>query len=217
MSFTYEYPRPMGTADAALVSPERERPEILLIRRGQAPYAGCFALPGGFMDLDETPQRTAERELQEETNLSGIALRPLFTCAQPGRDPRGRSLTMVYGALVQASSLTPRGGDDAAEARWFCLDELPEMAFDHARVVAQIAAHLRWQASTSVIGRDLLPADFSAEALLALHERVLGRRCTESPLDRGIRLGLIQRAANGCWRFVPPADSGYPDWEPLVW
>ncbi len=217
MSFTYEYPRPLGTADIALVSPEGARPEILLIRRGHDPYAGCFALPGGFMEMDESPQRTAERELHEETNLSGITLRPIFTCGQPGRDPRGRCLTMVFGALVRSTLLAPCGGDDAAEAGWFPLDALPEMAFDHARVIAQIAAHLRWQAATAVIGRDFLPAEFSADQLIGLHEAILGTRCTESPLDRGVRLNLIRRASRERWRFVLPASTETPDWEPLIW
>lgn len=218
MSFTYDYPRPMGTADIALISPCGDRPRILLIRRGHDPFAGSFALPGGFMEMDEPPQHTATRELLEETALSNIALRPLFACGQLGRDPRGRCLTMVYGALVRAETLAPRGGDDAAETGWHPLDALPPMAFDHARVIGQLAAHLRWQAQTAVIGRDLLSPAFTADDLTALHEAVLGQRCLETPLDRGVRLGLIVRASEaGRWRFALPDHADRPDWEPLVW
>lgn len=217
MSFTYEYPRPSGTVDAALVAVSDQGPRILLIRRGHEPFTGDWALPGGFLELDEELLAGASRELAEETTISGVSMRPLFLCGAIGRDPRGRTLTMVYGALVDEGTLHAQGGDDAAEAAWHPLDTPPPMAFDHRRVLAQIAQHLRWQAETALIGRDLLGPETDEASLVALHRRLLGDRAVESPLDRGIRLGLLKRgSAPGRWRFSAPLETG-PDWVPLVW
>ncbi|MFZ2958123.1 MAG: NUDIX hydrolase [Candidatus Ozemobacteraceae bacterium] len=218
MTFTYEFPRPSGTLDAALVSLNENRPRILLIRRGHAPFPGKWALPGGFLEMDEEPEAGAARELLEETGVSGIQLHPLFTCGQNGRDPRGRTLTMVFGALVDETRVgNVQGGDDAAEAAWHPLDTPPEMAFDHERVLRQIAGNLRWQASTTIIGRDLLAPETDEETFIGLHRRALGSLERESPLDRGIRLGLLERGSiRGRWRFVTSSFPG-PDWAPLVW
>ncbi|MBF0499681.1 MAG: NUDIX hydrolase [Candidatus Riflebacteria bacterium] len=218
MSFIYEYPRPSGTLDAALISLADVKPMIMLIKRGHDPFAGQWALPGGFLEMDEEPVDGAMRELAEETCLTGIVLRPLFACGQTGRDPRGRTLTMVFGALVDPIRCgEAKGSDDAAEASWHFLDAPPPMAFDHGRVLRQIASHLRWQASTALIGSCLLGPETSEDALIQLHRRALGKHEIESPLDRGIRLGLLERgSAKGLWRFVSSSEPG-PDWSPLVW
>ncbi|OQA05726.1 MAG: Bifunctional NMN adenylyltransferase/Nudix hydrolase [bacterium ADurb.Bin374] len=220
MTFTYEYPRPTVTIDAVVLRPDRDvtRIEILLIRRGHEPFTGCLALPGGFLEMDETPLTGAARELKEETGISGIPLAPLFACGEPGRDPRARCITLVYGALVSGVGLAPRGSDDAVEASWFPLFDPPKMAFDHARAIREITAGLRWQARTAVIGRTCLPDSFRPEALRALHALV----CPESardddPAERGLRLGLLKPAgAAGELRFsIPPQTD--PDWHPLPW
>lgn len=217
MSYTYEYPRPSGTVDSALVAPGKDGPRILLIRRGHEPFTGDWALPGGFLELEEELVTGAARELAEETMVSGVPMQPLFLCGAVGRDPRGRTLTMVYGALVDAGKFQPKGSDDAAEAAWHPLDDPPKMAFDHRRVLAQIAQHLRWQASTAIIGRHLLGPETDEASLVSLHQNILGGLSPESPFDRGIRLGLLKRgAAPGRWRFIDPPEHG-PDWVPLVW
>lgn len=135
--YTYEYPRPMLTADCVVV---RHRAEVLLVKRGNDPFKGCWALPGGFMEMDETIERCAVRELQEETCLTvdERQLRLIGVYSAPGRDPRGRTVTAAYRVDVEEREAI--AGDDAAEVRWWPLDELPPLAFDHAEIIAAAMA-----------------------------------------------------------------------------
>ncbi|MBR6843861.1 MAG: NUDIX hydrolase [Bacteroidales bacterium] len=133
--YTYEYPRPMLTADCMVVNPCGE---ILLIRRGNEPYRGCWALPGGFMEMDETIEHCAVRELQEETGIvvGEEKLHLIGIFSRLGRDPRGRTVTAAY-HIDLPTNTDAQSGDDAAEARWFPLSELPPLAFDHAEIIAR--------------------------------------------------------------------------------
>ncbi len=132
--YTYDYPRPMVTVDAAILSRRNDRFHILLIRRGRPPFQGTWALPGGFVEIDEPLEAAAARELREETGLIGLELRQLHTFGDPDRDPRGRSISVVYRGEAPPDAVAT-GGDDAAEAKWFPLDALPPLAFDHEIVV----------------------------------------------------------------------------------
>ena len=132
--YTYEYPRPMLTADCVVVNPRRE---VLLVSRGNEPYKGCWALPGGFMEMDETIEHCALRELQEETGLTATesALRLIGIYSAPGRDPRGRTVTAAF-LLRLTADASATAGDDAAELRWWPLAALPPLAFDHTQIIA---------------------------------------------------------------------------------
>jgi 8-oxo-dGTP diphosphatase len=138
---TYRYPRPAVTVDVAVVTPG-PRPRVLLIQRRHEPYAGWWALPGGFVDEMEPLADAARRELREETGLEAGELEQLHTFGDPGRDPRGWTVSVVYLARLDAGRVTPRAGDDAAAAEWFALDALPPLAFDHACVLARVCARL---------------------------------------------------------------------------
>ena len=129
--YTYEYPRPMLTADCMVTRGN----DVLLVRRGNEPFRGCWALPGGFMEMDETIEHCAVRELQEETGLQVVEsdLRLIGVYSTPGRDPRGRTVTAAY--LLRLESGEPKAGDDAAEVRWWPLADLPPLAFDHAQII----------------------------------------------------------------------------------
>ncbi|GAB1354435.1 hypothetical protein MASR1M12_31740 [Erysipelotrichia bacterium] len=213
MPFTYEYPRPSVTLDAAIIRvPDLANPEILLIKRGREPFAGRWALPGGFLEMDETPCTGAARELKEETRLENLPLKPLFTCGEPGRDPRGRTITMVYGCMVRDTDFSPRGDDDAADACWFDIRKLPEMAFDHDRVIAQIHASLVWQARHLIVGQNVFNGRATAEELKNCMKQSVKQR---SPACTGRKVGLLVRK-NGFYEFAPFDPSG-PDWHPLVW
>ena len=128
----------MLTADCVVV---RHRAEVLLVRRGNEPYTGCWALPGGFMEMDETIEHCAVRELQEETGLTvgEGQLRLIGIYSAPGRDPRGRTVTAAYRIDV-ADDARATAGDDAAEVRWWPTDALPPLAFDHAEITAAALA-----------------------------------------------------------------------------
>jgi 8-oxo-dGTP diphosphatase len=145
--YCYEYPRPAVTVDIVLVTQEKQR-RVLLIRRKHLPFAGKWALPGGFVDMDETLEAAARRELQEETGLEVGALEQLHTFGDPGRDPRGRTISVVYLGEVDATHLQPKAADDAAELGWHSLRKRPPLAFDHAQILAFARLRLARMAET---------------------------------------------------------------------
>jgi len=140
--YCYDYPRPAVTVDIVVVTRER-RPRVLLIRRKHDPFAAMWAIPGGFVDMDERLEEAARRELSEETGVRLTKLEQLGTFGDPGRDPRGRTISVVYLARVRAARLKPQAADDAAEASWHLLDRLPPLAFDHDKILAVARRLLR--------------------------------------------------------------------------
>ena len=134
MEYTYKYPRPAVTADCVVITKEAE-PKVLLIQRGADPYKGCWAFPGGFMNMDETTEQCAIRELEEETGLKVSTVRQIGAYSKVDRDPRGRTITVAYLAIIEKPAQVT-GQDDAAKAEWFPLSALPELAFDHADIMA---------------------------------------------------------------------------------
>ena len=134
MEYTYKYPRPAVTADCVVITKEAE-PKVLLIQRGADPYKGCWAFPGGFMNMDETTEQCAIRELEEETGLKVSTVRQIGAYSKVDRDPRGRTITVAYLAIID-KPVQVTGQDDAAKAEWFPLSALPELAFDHADIMA---------------------------------------------------------------------------------
>ena len=133
MSYTYKYPRPAVTADSVVITKEAE-PKVLLIERGADPYKGCWAFPGGFLNMDETTEQCAVRELEEETGMKILGLQQIGAYSKVDRDPRGRTITVAYLAVVD-SPCEVIGLDDAAKAQWFPLDALPKLAFDHEEIM----------------------------------------------------------------------------------
>lgn len=133
MPYTYKYPRPAVTADCIVITKETE-PKVLLIQRGNEPYKGCWAFPGGFMDMDETTEQCAIRELEEETGLVVSHVQQVGAYSKVDRDPRGRTITVAYLVLID-SPVPIKGQDDAASAQWFPLSTLPPLAFDHAEIM----------------------------------------------------------------------------------
>ncbi len=136
-----DYPRPMLTADVVVLAGASEDARVLLIQRGNAPFAGSWALPGGFVEQGEQVAEAAPRELAEETGLrvGAGSLELLDVYDTPGRDPRGWTVSVVYIARVPGESAVA-GADDASDARWFSVEELPELAFDHALILADARA-----------------------------------------------------------------------------
>ena len=134
MSYTYKYPRPAVTADFVAITNEEE-PKVLLIQRGYEPYKGCWAFPGGFMEMDETTKECAIRELEEETGLRLDNMVQVGAYSKVDRDPRGRTITIAYLAIVD-EQLSVIAQDDAAMAEWFLINNLPTLAFDHKEIMA---------------------------------------------------------------------------------
>lgn len=135
MKYCYDYPRAAVTADIAVFRPCGNSYEILLIQRKNPPFKGMWALPGGFMEMNETLEECAARELQEETGISGLTLGQFRTYSQPQRDPRHRTVTTVYAANLANRDIRVMAGDDADALQWFHIKNLPAMAFDHSRII----------------------------------------------------------------------------------
>lgn len=141
--YVYDWPRPMVTVDAAVFAFDEGKAKLLLIQRKREPYQGYWALPGGFVEIEEDLPDAVARELAEETGLTDVSLEQLRAFGKPGRDPRGRTITVVYFGIVKENWQHVQGADDAAQAQWFDLDQLPPLAFDHAEIVRCAIERLR--------------------------------------------------------------------------
>jgi 8-oxo-dGTP diphosphatase len=139
--YTYDYPRPAVTVDLVVVSRDAD-PQVLLIRRKDEPFAGKWAIPGGFVNIDEALETAARRELREETCIEVADVEQLHTFGDPDRDPRGRIISVVYLTQVEADQVQPRAADDAAEVAWHSLRKPPPLAFDHEQILARARQHL---------------------------------------------------------------------------
>ncbi|MCU0443762.1 MAG: NUDIX hydrolase [Microscillaceae bacterium] len=138
MAYTYEYPRPAFAADCVILAQDPQNNwKILLIERGNEPFKGQWALPGGFVEPNESADEAAQRELQEETGVSNVQMTQIGAFSQPGRDPRGWVVSVAFGAIVQMADCQPVAADDASRAEWISLSEIGEMAFDHRLIIQQ--------------------------------------------------------------------------------
>jgi 8-oxo-dGTP diphosphatase len=169
--------------------------KVLLIERGIEPFKGLYALPGGFVLADETLEQAAFRELVEETGTKDVYLEQLYTFGDPERDPRGRVVTVAYYALVPTDKSPLLAGTDAANAGWYAVSALPELAFDHGKIVGYAVDRLRNKLEYTNVGFQLLPAKFTLSALQALHEAILGKALDKRNFRRKILgLGLVKAA-----------------------
>jgi 8-oxo-dGTP diphosphatase len=170
--YTYKYPHPAVTTDCVIFGFDGIKLKVLLVERGGEPYKGMWALPGGFMHMDESAEEGAKRELKEETNLTANYIEQFHTFTDPNRDPRERVITIAYFALVKIQDVV--GGDDARRAQWFAMDEIPQLAFDHDRILRKATDCLRERIHFQPIGFDLLPEKFTLKELQMLYEAILG-------------------------------------------
>ncbi|HVK77804.1 MAG TPA: NUDIX domain-containing protein [Kofleriaceae bacterium] len=188
----YPYPRPAVTVDCVVLGLDADDLKVLLIQRGVDPFRHAWALPGGFIKEDEELDAAARRELREETGIEDVYLEQLYTFGAPGRDPRGRVITVAYYALAKLSDYRVKAATDAENVGWFPLDALPALAFDHEAIIARAVERLRGKVRYAPIGFELLPPRFSLTQLQRLYEIVL-----ERPLDKRnfrkkiLSLGLV--------------------------
>jgi 8-oxo-dGTP diphosphatase len=165
------------TTDIVIFTIRDDRLEILLIQRGNPPFQGSWALPGGLVEEDEDLDLCATRELEEETKVADVSLEQLHTFGAPHRDPRGRLVTVAYYTLVRPDRLKPKAASDAASVRWFALEELPSsLAFDHAEIIAMARLRLRARFGESAAAFGFLPKTFALEEFRAVVEIVIGER-----------------------------------------
>ncbi len=192
MLHSYEHARPSVTVDCAVFGLDGDQLSVLLVERAVPPFEGCWALPGGFVGIDEDLEAAARRELEEETGIALTWLEQLYTFGAPDRDPRGRVITVAFYALVKTTRDGLRGSTDARDARWFPADAHPALAFDHDAILAVARARLRSKVSWQPVGFELLPERFTLTQLQQLYETVLGRSLDKRNFRRKVlALGLL--------------------------
>jgi len=177
-----QYERPSVTIDVVIFTILHETLKVLLIKRKAWPYENMWAIPGGFVKMDESLDDAAYRELVEETNVTReqVYLEQLYTFGEPTRDPRTRVITVAYFTLVSADQLSPEAADDAIDVGWFSVYDLPKLAFDHVEIVDYALTRLRNKLEYTAVGFQLLPEKFTLRELQTAYEIVLGTQ-----LDKG--------------------------------
>lgn len=188
MSYTYDYPRPAVTVDLVIFTIADDDLKALLIRRGLEPYKDCWALPGGFVDINESLEQAAARELQEEVGVTNVYLEQLYTFGAPGRDPRGRVISVAYFALIDAERQRIVAASDAADAEWHSVfkqtkptkqGKLAKLAFDHKQILDYAVWRLRNKIEWTTVGYELLPKKFTLSELQRVYEIIL-----QKPVDK---------------------------------
>ena len=178
------FPKQAATADIVIFCFAGQKLETLLIRRKKMPFQNYWAFPGGFVEMDEDLPEAARRELFEETGLKNLQMIEFGAFGHPRRDPRGRTITVAYLALVRKKRVKPRAGDDAADYGWFSARHLPELAFDHELVLKSALSRLRELARLGPALFELLPANFSRADFLELCREVFGNKFDAAALFR---------------------------------
>jgi 8-oxo-dGTP diphosphatase len=191
--FTYEYARSALTVDCVVFGVDAEGLKVLLIRRALQPFKGRWALPGGFVRIDESVDDAARRELKEETGLNRVFLEQLYTFGDPERDPRERVVTVAYYALVELRDHAVQPASDADRAAWFDIRDLPRLAFDHERIIETALVRLKAKVRYQPVGFEMLPEKFTLSQLQHLYETVLERSLDKRNFRKKVlQLGILQ-------------------------
>ena len=192
-NYCYKYPHPAVTADCVIFGFDGVGIKVLLIQRGIEPYKGKWAFPGGFMNIDETIEECAKRELEEETGLKASSVEQFYTFTDVNRDPRERVITVAHYALVRLEEV--KGGDDARSAQWFAMNEIPSLAFDHDRILRMAVNRLKERICFEPIGFELLPEIFTMSALQNLYEAILEMKFDRRNFyNKMLKLGILSEA-----------------------
>ena len=196
MAYNYEYARAALTVDVVVFALDEDNLQVMLIQRNLPPFEGRWALPGGFVRVDETLDDAARRELAEETGLRNIYLEQLYTFGAVDRDPRERVVTVAYYALVNLAGHDVRASSDARNAAWFPVDDLPPLAFDHHEILDAAHARLRGKVRYQPVGFELLPDRFTLRQLQHLYEVILDRELDKRNFRKKILAMEIVKETN---------------------
>jgi 8-oxo-dGTP diphosphatase len=205
MPYSYEFERPGLTVDCVIfgLDLEEEQLKVMLIERDLEPFAGMWAIPGGFVHAGESLGQSATRELQEETGITDVFLEQLYTFGDPGRDPRGWVVSVAYYALVSPDKHEIAAATDAREAKWFPVTHLPRLAFDHEKILRIALERVRGKLTYAPIGFELLPEKFTIKQLQKLYEVVLGRKLDNRNFRKKIFSMDILRELDEMQKGVP--------------
>ncbi len=171
--YNYQYPHPAVTVDVVIFTIRDDDLKLLLIKRGGTPFKGKWALPGGFVQMEEDLEAAARRELEEEIGVAGVYLEQLYSFGAPNRDPRERVITVAYYALVPSDKLKIRAASDAQAVGWFAMDELPKLAFDHDEILEMAHERLAAKLDYSTIVFQFMPAEFTLTELQRVYQTIL--------------------------------------------
>ena len=172
MAYEYEFPHPAVTVDVVIFTIRNDELKVLLIKRALDPFLGSWALPGGFVELDESLVEAAKRELKEETGVAAAYLEQLYTFGEPNRDPRERVISVAYYALMPSDALEIKAASDAEGVGWFSIDELPKLAFDHSDILTMALTRLAAKLEYSTVAFQLMPEEFTMPELRHLYELI---------------------------------------------
>lgn len=207
--YSYKYPHPAVTTDSVIFGFDGSSINILLIERGIDPFKGTWALPGGFLNLDETVEEGAIRELREETNINDVYLEQFHVFSAPNRDPRERVLTVAFFALVSKNDFEVIAGDDANKAQWFEWNHLPSLAFDHAEIIRMARERLQEKLRISPIAFKLLDREFKMDELQRIyeliHEKKYDRRNFLRKMESSGFLIKMEEESDCCCMMMPPS------------
>lgn len=191
--YCYSHPHPAVTTDVVVFTISDHKLKLLLIKRGQDPYGGFWAIPGGFLELNEGLEECARRELREETGLADLYLEQLYSFGHPQRDPRERVVSVAYYALVPAYSSALHPADDAVSAAWFSIEQLPTLAFDHTEIVAMAHKRLITKLDYSSIAFQLLPDTFTLSEAQLVYEIICNIKLDKRNFRKQItKTGLLE-------------------------
>lgn len=199
--YCYEYPRPAVTTDCVIFGFDGVDINVLLIERGIEPYKGKWAFPGGFVQMDESTEECAKRELFEETGIKDVFIEQLYTFSDVKRDPRGRVITVAYFALVKTLDYQLLAGDDAIKAQWYKLKDIPSLAFDHDLILRIAHNRIKGKIRYQPIGFELLDSKFTMPQLQLLYESILEikfdrRNFSNKILKTGLLIQLEEKVPN---------------------
>lgn len=175
MGYSYQHPRAALAVDCVVFGLDDDDLKVMLIERGQQPFKGKWALPGGFVRMDETTDEAARRELEEETGLKKVYLEQLYTFSALKRDPRERVVSVAHYALCNLQDHKVQAATDAANAAWFTMHDVPSLAFDHDEILKVAIERLRGKVRYVPIGFELLPGKFTLTQLQRMYEKILDR------------------------------------------
>lgn len=185
--------RPAVTVDVVIFTVIENDLKVLLIKRSLQPFEGCWALPGGFVRMDESMENAAKRELMEETGVKNVYLEQLYTFGNPGRDPRTRVITVSYFALISPKGIKLESTTDASEAMWFSAYKLPKLAFDHDTIARYALQRLKWKLEYTTVAFSLLPEKFTLGELQKIYETIFNKKFDKRNFRKKIlSLGLIE-------------------------
>src|SRR3989344_7448880 len=172
----HSFAKPSVTVDIVIFTIQDDDLKVLLVKRNIEPFKGKWAIPGGFVRIEESLEEAAKRELEEETGVKNVYLEQLYTFGEPKRDPRGRVITVAYMALVNSENIKLKATTDVSEAQWFSVKKLPSVAFDHKKILDYAFQRLKWKFEYTTVAFSLLSKEFTISKIQRIYEMVFNKQ-----------------------------------------